>query len=69
MLDTATTTPAADRAALLVALAALGNTLSTLHDDAQRLAMPQAVVMGLMWLRDDAAGLLIDALAAKEPAL
>lgn len=62
-------TTATDRADLLVALAELGHTLAHLHADAERLAMPQAVVIGLQWLRDDAAGLLVDALAAKAPAL
>lgn len=65
MQDTATTAAPRDAAALLADLADIGGKLSDLHHDAQRLGMPQAVVMGLLWMRDDAAAVLSDALAAR----
>ena len=65
MQDTATTAAPRDAAALLNALADIGGKLADLHDDAARLGMPQAVVMDLLWLRDDAASALSNALPAR----
>lgn len=67
MAHSATSHPPRDRAALLTALADVANLLSDLHDDAARSAMPQAVTIGLMWLRDDAVAVLADAIAARAP--
>jgi len=71
MAQSATSHPPRDRAALLAALADLGARISDLHDDAARLGMPQAVTMGLLWLRDDAQSVFADANTAthREPAL
>ena len=65
MQDTATTAAPRDAAALLADLADIGGKLTDLHHDAERLALPQAVTMGLLWLRDDAASVLSDALPAR----
>jgi hypothetical protein len=67
MAQSATSHPPRDRAALLNALADLAGHISDLHDDAARLAMPQAVTMGLLWLRDDAVAVRADANAARAP--
>lgn len=58
----------ATRAELLNLLADLAGVITDLHAASAALAMPQAVTMGLQWLRDDAVGVVNDALAAKEPA-
>lgn len=49
-----------DTAAFLAALADIAGRLADLRDDAERMALPSAVVVGLAWLRDDAAGVLAD---------
>lgn len=45
----------------LAALAAVGQRLAELRNEATDLAMPDSVINGLMWLGDDAAGILGDA--------
>jgi len=46
----------------LEALDSVCGLLADLRDDAERLAMPTAVTVGLMWLRDDATALASDAM-------
>jgi hypothetical protein len=48
----------------LNALASACGLLADLRDDAERLAMPTAVTMGLTWLRDDATGVACDVMIA-----
>jgi len=48
----------------LAALAEVGQRISDLRVEAENLAMPQAVVTSLLWLRDDMAGVLGDAAQA-----
>ncbi len=48
----------------LEALVNVRELLADLRDDAERLAMPTAVTMGLMWLRDDATGVACDVMIA-----
>jgi hypothetical protein len=64
-MDSATTTQPRDAAALLKDLADIGGKLSDMHHDAVRLGLPQAVSMGLLWLRDDAQAVFTDALVSR----
>ena len=63
----ATSHPPRDRAALLARIGELAWDIAILHDDAARLGMPQAVTMGLLWLRDDAITVYADANTATHP--
>lgn len=63
MTDEAPKTASLDDRAFLLGVQAVRRMLGILREDAERLAMPPAVLKGLTWIRDDAEGVLADATA------